>query len=149
MDWMDGGEWGFVEQTRKGNIHIPGHLTLPVHDISGRASHAQNSRAELGAAAKGGHEGYWNQTSPGQYFEHWQYAEGWEIGFSDAMAFFTMRSQGGLGENVRGEGADKIGCLEIWAKKRFLESGRRGPLKWEWEQGFRAGVAAFEGAVGI
>jgi hypothetical protein len=77
------------------------------------------------------------------------YGEGWDVGFSDAQKFFAMRIDGALGGKVAGEGGDKIGCLEIWMKKRLLESGKRGEFVWEWEQGFRTGVGAFYHAVGI
>lgn len=53
------------------------------------------------------------------------YIEGWEVGFYDALKFFRMRADGALAENVAGEGGDKIGCLEIWVKKRLVESGKR------------------------
>ncbi len=149
MDWMDGGEWGFMEQCKKGNITPPSYLTLPAHEIQTRAQNAQSQRQHLAQTARESHEGYWNSTSPGKKFEHHLYSEGWDTGFSDAQKFFCMRTEGALGERVTGEGGDKIGCLEIWVKKRLLESGQRGDFVWEWEQGFRAGVGAFYQCVGI
>jgi hypothetical protein len=56
---------------------------------------------------------------------------------------------GGEGDGVQRNGADKIGCLEGWVRKRLEECGERGEFLWEWEQGFRAGVAAFEKCVGL
>lgn len=147
MDWMDGGGWGFVEQTKKGNISPPPWLTLPVDEVKRRAQDAQSRRAGMAEAARRSHEEYWTRTTPGKNFEHHLYSEGWDVGFSDAQAFFTMRAGGALGQ--AGEGGDKIGCLEIWVKKRLLESGQRGAFVWEWEQGMRAGVDAFCQAVGI
>jgi len=148
MEWMDGGEWGFAEQTKKNNISPPKYLKLSSEDIKTRAHSSQARRQELGSSARGAHEGYWNQTSPGVTFQHELYSEGWEIGFSDAYSFFTMRSENGLG-NKATEGGDKIGCLEIWVKKRLLESGHRGGFVWEWEQGFRRGVSDLYQCVGI
>ncbi|KAH8662850.1 glycoside hydrolase superfamily [Tricladium varicosporioides] len=147
MDWMDGGEWGFVEQTKRGNIFVPPYLTLSSNDIRNRAQVAQQRRGEMAAAAQQAHEDYWNRTSPGQPFEHWLYGQGWDAGFSDSLAFFTARAEGRMGN--AGQGGDKIGCLEIWIKKRMLEADQRGAFKWEWEQGFRSGVKAFESVVGI
>jgi hypothetical protein len=143
MDWMDGGEWGFAEQTKKGNIPPPANLTLPAQEVKNRIQAASDRRKELGDNAKQGHEGYWNQTSPGQKFEHWRYGEGWELGYSDAMKFFGMKGEEGR------DGGDKIGLLDVWVKKRLGESGMRGKFGWEWEQGFRAGVRGFYEVVGI
>lgn len=144
MAWMDGGEWGFVEQVKKGNVCPPRSLTLSADDIRGWIDYAQSKRQELAANARNGHEGYWNHTSPGQRFEHELYSQGWDVGFSDAQSFFGMRSNRGMSE-----GGDKIGMLDIWTKKRILESGQRGEFLWEWEQGFRAGISNFYNVVGI
>lgn len=149
MDWMDGGEWGFAEQTKKGHVTPPSFLTLPAQDVQSRLHNAQARRQELSQSARQAHEGYWNSTAPGKQFQHQLYSEGWNVGFSDAQRFFGMRSEGSVGERVRGEGGDKIGCLEIWVKKRLLESGQRGEFVWEWEQGFRAGIGGFNHCVGI
>jgi aryl-phospho-beta-D-glucosidase BglC (GH1 family) len=149
MDWMDGGDWGFVEQTKKSNIVAPPFLTIPAREVYSRAQRAILQRQQLAQSAREAHERYWNNKSPGKTFAHQLYSEGWDVGFSDAHKFFTMRVDGGLGKKAVKEGGDKIGCLEIWAKKRLLECGQRGEFVWEWEQGFRAGVGAFYGSVGI
>jgi len=148
MDWMDGGEWGFVEQVKKGNILPPPSLMLAGQEVQERASNGQQRRGELAQDARVSHEAYWNRTCPGQYFEHDRYAQGWDVGFSDALSFFVMRADGGLGDRA-GEGGDCIGCIEIWSRKRLLESGQGGAFAWEWEQGFRAGVKAFNETVGM
>ena len=149
MDWMNGGEWGFVEQTNKGNVIPPAFLTLPAQEVRSRTQTAQERRAEMATGARQSHEEYWNGTVPGKPFQHNLYSEGWDVGFSDAQKFFTMRIDGALGEKVADEGGDKIGCMDIWVKKRLLESGQRGEFVWEWEQGFRAGAGAFYQCVGM
>ncbi len=149
MEWMDGGEWGFAEQTKKGNITPPPWLTIPASEVQSRTRDAMAQREGLSQRARESHEGYWNSTSPGKKFEHQLYSEGWKVGFSDASRFFSMKSDGALGEVAKTEGGDTIGCLDIWVKKRMLESGYRGKFVWEWEQGFRAGVGAFNQCVGI
>ena len=146
---MDGGEWGFVEQTMKGSVVPPPFLTLPAHEVQSRAQAAQVRRRDLACLARKSHEEYWGRTCPGKVFEHLLYGEGWDIGFSDALKFFSMRADGALGEKVAGEGGDKVGCLELWVKKRLLDSGKRGEFVWEWEQGFRAGVEACYKCVGV
>lgn len=144
MDWMDGGEWGFAEQTKKGNLPPPPNLTFSRDDVQGRISNASGRRDEMLDAAVHVHEQYWNSTAPGKAFQHGRYRDGWQLGFSDALSFFDMR--GNLGTT---DGADRIGCLDVWVKKRLVESGQRGEFVWEWEQGFRAGVAAFYHAAGV
>jgi hypothetical protein len=149
MDWMDGGEWGFSEQTKKGNISPPFHLTLSAQEVKDRTQTAQEQRQQLASAARQQHEHYWNRAAPGKSFEHDLYSEGWDVGFSDAQTFFTMRVQSSLGDKAPRQGGDKIGCLEIWIKKRLLESGHREGFVWEWEQGIRAGIEAFYHAANI
>jgi len=148
MEWMDGGEWGFVEQTKKNNISSPDYLKFSFDTVKSRAQASLSRRQELGSNAKGSHQQYWDQTSPGVRFQHELFNGAWEVGFSDAFSFFTLKSENGLGFKCT-EGADKIGCLEIWVKKRLLESGQRGEFVWEWEQGFRRGVSDFYQCVGI
>ncbi|PVH87315.1 glycoside hydrolase family 5 protein [Cadophora sp. DSE1049] len=149
MDWMDGGEWGFAEQSKKWNITPPQYLMLPAQEVRNRIGTAEARRGELAQTARQNHDNYWNQAAPGKHFEHQLYSEGWNVGFSDALRFFGMRSEGVLGGNVAAEGGDRIGCLEIWVKKRLLESGQRGDFVWIWEQGFRAGVGGFNQCVGM
>jgi aryl-phospho-beta-D-glucosidase BglC (GH1 family) len=148
MDWMDGGEWGFVEQVKKRNILPPPSLLLSREEVEQRASKAQQRRDGLAKEARRSHEEYWTRTCPGQHFGHERYSQGWEVGFSDALSFFVMRVDGGLGDRV-GERGDRVGCIDVYVKKRLLESGQGGAFVWEWEQGFRAGVKAFNGIVRI
>jgi aryl-phospho-beta-D-glucosidase BglC (GH1 family) len=148
MDWMDGGEWGFVEQVKKGNVLPPPSLLLPKEEVQRRAGGAQQQRGDLAKQARESHEEYWSRTCTGQHFEHDRYSQGWDVGFSDALFFFVMRADGGLGEKA-GAGGDRIGVLDIWVKKRLLESGQGGTFVWEWEQGFRAGVKSFNATAGI
>lgn len=54
-----------------------------------------------------------------------------------------MRANGGL------QGGDKIGMLDIWTKKRIIESGQAGKYLWEFEQGFRQGVRDFYELAGV
>ena len=145
MDWMDGGEWGFAEQTKNANILPPQSLLLSADDVRARANTAQAQRQQRKDAAVASHTNYWNSTAPGATFEHWRFGAGWDVGFSDALAFFTMKVNGGL----QGGGADKIGCLDLWVRKREAESGQGGQFVWEWEQGFRQGVGDLGALVGV
>ena len=115
---MPGGEWGFEDQTRKNNISPPYSLTISSQEVLNRIQHAHAQRGELATNSRAEHETYWNNNSTGKIFQHHLYSEGWEVGYSDALNFFKMRVEGGFGPKVQDIGGDKIGCLEIWAKKR-------------------------------
>lgn len=144
MDWMDGGEWGFVEQAKKGNITPPAYMLLSNQEVQDRASAAQGRKGQLASEARRGHEEYWNGAAPGKKMDHARFSDGWSLGFEDAAAFFTMRCK----EGVR-SGGDKIGCLELWVRKRVGEGRQQGEFEWEFEQGVRAGIVGFYTAAGI
>ncbi|KAI9823093.1 MAG: Glucan 1,3-beta-glucosidase 3 [Phylliscum demangeonii] len=149
MDWMDGGEWGFVAQTKSGAIVPPPSLTLAAAAIQSRVAAAQQGREASKTAALAAHVAYWTRTAPApaQPFEHWRYPLGWDVGFSDALAFAAGVGAGaGAGA---GPGVHRIGLLDLWVCKRLRESDQRGPFVWEWEQGMRQGVAAAEQALGL
>lgn len=141
---MDGGEWGFKQCTNNHAITAPHNLTFPLDDVQSRLSHAQSQLEPQCQGAMGSHCHYWDSNHPGQY-EHHRFEHGFRVGFQDAMAFFGMKANGG----VRGVGGDKIGMLDLWVRKRILESGQGGRFVWEFEQGLRQGVQAFYGCVGI
>ena len=142
---MDGGEWGFAQQTKSSAITPPPSLLLSSSDVQSRMGTARSQQADRKNAAVSAHVAYWAKTSPGQTFEHWRYENGWDVGFSDAMAFFGMRASGQL----VGPGGDKIAMLDLWALKRIKESGQGGSFVWEFEQGLRQGISDFYGAVGV
>lgn len=141
MEWMEGGEWGFVEQVKKGNIVAPAYMGWSVEEVGEKLGSAEERKNGLKENMVQQHMEYWANASPGKKFQHELYEKGWKIGWSDACAFFGGRGDKG--------GADRIGCLEIWIKKRMIEFGERGEFLWEWEQGFRWGVKTFEDCVGI
>ncbi|KKY28201.1 putative glucanbeta-glucosidase [Diplodia seriata] len=151
MQWMPGGEWGFKACTEKGAITPHWTLTLTADDVRQRLEVAQAQRDERFGQTFAQHCGYWDNNSPGTQFEHWRYEQGWKQGFDDAAAFFGMRVNGGYGDvGALGEGGagggvggDKIGSLEVWVRRRLIESGMGGPCVWEYEQGLRKGVGEF------
>ncbi|KFY12141.1 hypothetical protein V492_04082 [Pseudogymnoascus sp. VKM F-4246] len=149
MEWMDGGEWGFFEQVKKRTIVAPPWQCLSSNDARHSADEATRVKESTLSQALGSHVEYWSQTAPRKKFEHRWYGEGWDIGWEDAKSFWLARADGHMGEiSSSSGGAEKIGCLEIWIRKRLAESGKEGGSVWEWEHGFRAGVKAFEGMVG-
>lgn len=150
MDWMDGGDWGYVANVKNGAITPPSNLTLHragVKDAIARAKF-QQSKALLTANAQ--HCGYWDQACPGKTFEHWRFEHGWKVGFGDAVVFFAARVDGILGTEAASEGGgDKIGCLEIWVRKRCVDCAMTGDFVWEFEQGVRRGVMDFYACAGV
>ncbi|KUJ09149.1 glycoside hydrolase [Mollisia scopiformis] len=153
MDWMDGGDWGFKQQTESGDIAAPPMMSLAVTDINARVSSADAQAQGLHDTALSGHTSYWNSTAPGQTFEFFRYDQGWWNGWSDARTFFLARTTGLVPGGGGGSGGvDKIGFLDLWVRKRMFETGNtqsQAGFGWEWEQGCRKGVGDFEGVVGV
>jgi hypothetical protein len=145
MDWMPGGAWGFYAMSTQGAVSPPFNLSFSFAEVGTRLAGANNAKANLKNAAVTAHQTYWDKTSPGQTFQHYRYGEGYDIGFEDAAAFFGMRAGGGLPGTATG--ADTIGNLELWVRKRIGESGQQGSFVWEYEQGFRQGVTDAEGVL--
>ena len=141
---MDGGEWGFKQQTKDGAITAPHNLFLSHDAIRNRISNAQSQLDAKCGQTFGSHCHYWDSNHPGNY-EHWRFEQGWKLGFNDAMTFFGMRANG----HLYGAGGDKIGMLDLWVLKRIVESGQAGKLLWEFEQGFRQGVRDFYEVAGV
>lgn len=58
MDWMDGGGWAFVGQTKKGNVVPPLFLELSAHGVRSRMHAAQVRRQGFASSARRAHEEY-------------------------------------------------------------------------------------------
>lgn len=145
---MDGGEWGFKQQVKNQAITPPTSLTLSHEDIQQRIQRARSQQDDRFNAAFGGHCSYWD--GQGGNYEHFRFEKGWRLGFSDAEAFFTARAEGKVPSGGSRVGGDKIGFLDLWIRKRIVDSGQAvGACLWEWEAGFRQGVGAFYELVGV
>ncbi|SMQ50770.1 unnamed protein product [Zymoseptoria tritici ST99CH_3D1] len=144
MDWMDySGEWGFKQMNIQQAIKPPISLTFSVVEVQSRIAKAQGQRDDRRGQAYASHCQYWDANDPSDKYEHWRFQLGWDIGFSDAMSFFGMRSQCNL------QGGDKIGLLELWTLKRLEESGQVGQYGWEFETGLRQGITGFVEAADV
>ncbi|KAK7615068.1 glycoside hydrolase superfamily [Phyllosticta paracitricarpa] len=141
MQWAPGGEWGLQSVVPRGAHPPPSYLTLPTSTVQSRLESALARRPDLRHAAVSSHANYWDNASPGTPFEHWRYEKGWDTGFDDAAAFWRNRAAQGM------DGAEKIGSVDVWVRKRVIESGMGGEFVWEFEQGVRKGVADFWDAV--
>ncbi|KAJ9375788.1 CAZyme family GH5 [Paecilomyces variotii] len=148
MDWMDGGDWGFKEQVKKGAIPPPRWTTIPQAEVLAKVKEAEAQRSYFRNHSLAEHTRFWDSSAPGVHFEHWRYAYGWDLGFSDAMNFFCARAHGVIpGE---GDGGDMIGARELWLKKRMLETNQFGlNFGWIWEAGFRRGARDFYRFMGV
>jgi hypothetical protein len=151
MDWMPGGAWGFMEQTNKGNIVAAPWLLLTKDIIDARVATALEKRDKRRHDDINAHVKYWYDKSPNGRFEHQRYSQGWDAGFADAKGFFVWRTGfGGTCAAGKVVSADKIGCLEVWIKVRSVQASLVGEkFAWEWEQGFRRGVATFYEFTGV
>ncbi|KAI9773972.1 MAG: Glucan 1,3-beta-glucosidase 3 [Geoglossum umbratile] len=145
MNWNDGGEWEFSQQTKSSSISPPTHLTLSRDQAQAKIADAQNSRNGAKGDAQAAHNSYWDQHAPGVVMEHWRFGAGWDVGFSDAVSFFQAR----VSSVLTGTGADKIGLLDIWIRRRVIEGGQGGQYLWEFEQGLRQGISDFYRLIGI
>ena len=139
MDWMPGGEWGFVAQTNEGNITPPNFSAKSAAERQAMIARAGNEKGNRMHWAIEQHVSYWTRTDPHGHYEHEKYEHGWSVGYQDALAFFEGRGTQG----------DKIGMLEIWILKRIRESGYRGGFTWLFEQGLRKGIADLYATIGI
>lgn len=108
MDWMPGGDWGFVQQCTPSakpppglslspSVYPPSNMTLKPSDVSSRLGNAQAQQDSARVAAVNQHTAYWNNAAPGQTFEYWRFEAGWKLGYSDGASFFGARGQGLLG----------------------------------------------------
>lgn len=147
MDWMNGGDWGFVEQSNNGGISPPSNLLLAAKDVKAAVDKCAKQQAQIRDQSYAQHVNYWNETAPNGNFEHDLFRQGYYLGWNDALIFFQARVNGVLQGN--GVGADKIGMLDLWVRKRILDCGVTGEFVWEFEEGFRKAVADFYSVAGV
>ncbi len=141
---MNGGEWGFTHCTNNGFIEPPSNLRLSAKDVRERINNALKRQKQLVESATQSHRNYW--IDKGGHNEHfWRYDYGWQCGWADALAFFSMRQ---IAQRT-GTGGDKIGFLGIWMEQRVRECNQGGPHKWQFRHGFQRGVQDFYSSAGI
>ena len=141
-----GGAWCFADQTDEGNIAPPSYMTMAAANIQTLTQKALSGANAAMTQSYNAHVNYWNSAMPNTQFEHYRYLSGWKVGFNDALTFFNARSAGTVGSNV--PGADRIGLLDLWVRKRVKDSGISSSFLWEFEDGLRKGVADFGSLTG-
>lgn len=127
--------WGFYSAVERGVL--PSHLD-PHHSRSKTAQELEQARLSAQTAASRGHEGYWDKQKGGPY-EHWRFAEGFDLAWSDSLAFMQTDT------------SNEIGFEGQWLKTRTAahanEKGQGSRMIWEFEHGFSQGLSAFKTAL--
>lgn len=128
----DGGEWGFVPMVNSGALP-----RRPVGVQNGFPS--AEKRDEILAQKFEEHSNYWNNANENENYEHHRYKDGFLVGWNDAAEFAKFDGS-------------TIGRKHAWMNARrsehVKEKGSSG-FVWEWDQGFLAGVSAFEYEAGL
>ena len=143
MDWMDGGEWGFVEMTKRGAIKAPERAWLSATEVEDCVCTARVERDGCRAEAVAGFREQHVREARERIWAPGRFEAGFDAGWTDALAFFGGR--GSLGFPAA-DGADRIGSLDAWVLKRLRDVGKATGT-WEWERGFRRGVAGADGCL--
>ncbi|RAL10000.1 uncharacterized protein BO97DRAFT_395334 [Aspergillus homomorphus CBS 101889] len=124
----------------------PSHLLLSRDLVQAQAQQARIERPQLLREALSQVEAQEKscQSAAGrQSFVH-----GWDLGFSDALRFYDAAVEGLLPLRRPG-GADRIGEVELWARRRARDVARLEGDHQTWELGLRRGIADFDRFVGI
>ncbi|RAH73506.1 uncharacterized protein BO66DRAFT_224444 [Aspergillus aculeatinus CBS 121060] len=135
----------------------PGHLLLSRDEVQTKAQQARIERPQLlrealarlegeeeevkGEKGERAKEKYCHRAVGRQSFVH-----GWDLGYSDALRFFDAAVEGLVPQR---EGADRIGEVELWARRRASDVARLEENHQAWELGLRRGIADFNQFVGI
>ena len=147
MEWMDGGEWGFVAMTKAGAIGAPELGWLAAVDVEDRAVEVRADKAAARADALARFRVQCQRECPKRSWAPALFTAGFAAGWEDALAFWDGRRRfclvaagSAVGEAI---GADKIGDLDAWILKRLRDVGPATGT-WEWERGFRVAVDGAE-----
>ncbi|PYI17781.1 hypothetical protein BO99DRAFT_403988 [Aspergillus violaceofuscus CBS 115571] len=133
----------------------PGHLLLSRDEVQTKAQQARIERPQLlrealarlegkeevGEKRERAKEKYCHSAAGRQSFVH-----GWDLGYSDALRFFDAAVEGLVPQRA---GADKIGEVELWVRRRASDVARLEENHQAWELGLRRGIADFNRFVGI
>ncbi|KAF7592557.1 Glucan 1,3-beta-glucosidase 3 [Aspergillus hancockii] len=137
-----GDEWDFKRQVSTGGIPPPLWLAAPRIQVLNKIGQAETQRPQSREASLSQHSG-----SPDTQENH-HYRLGWDLGFSDALDFFSALAR----DVIPGgwNGAEKIGAMELWVRKRIADTEQLNEdYAVEWENGFRKGISDFYDLVGI
>lgn len=124
----DGGEWDFRKMVEKGAITTVGVMDDGHHipDQSAKDDRLENAFND--------HVAYWQNECKGQDFEHDRFKAGFATAWDDCVSFAQFNGS-------------MIGRVHAWKRARLLEHEQEkgsSQYLWEWNQGFDAGMKAFE-----
>lgn len=127
--------WGFYSAVEQGVLpqHLDPHRgqRRSIHELEGARQGAQEN-------ALNSHTAYWDQQGGGPY-EHWRFAEGFNLAWSDSLEF------------LKEDESNEIGFFGQWQKARTAaysqSKGQGSRFIWEFKQGFIQGVLAFKSAL--
>lgn len=149
--------WNFKDQVEHGAISPPKYSVLSVGEVKSKLAEADQKRSRLMTLSMDKHVSYFAKI--GGLYEHWRYADGWHLGFTDARAFFAFKLERSAFEPYDSSkngviiGADRIGAIDLWVLKRMKEedaiSKDKCEFVWELEHGIRAGIKDFNAVVGL
>ncbi|KIV88123.1 hypothetical protein, variant [Exophiala mesophila] len=94
MEWMPGWEWGFKYATENNFVIPPAAFNFSIKQIRDKLQQADLMRSEKLQGNLLGHSNWWDSQNPGKMFEHWRYANGFDLGWNDAREFFSARLNG-------------------------------------------------------
>ncbi|PWZ02928.1 glycoside hydrolase [Testicularia cyperi] len=116
--------WGLYSAVEEGVM--PQHLD-PHKGRRKSAQELESARQGAQQSASAGHEGYWDKQKGGPY-EHWRFAEGFNLAWNDSLAF------------LRADESNEIGFEGQWQKTRTAaHASQKG-------QGSKLTVAYVEGS---
>lgn len=118
--------WCFYTAVEKGS------LPPSLNPLQGRTPSPQQLQGPVEQefkAAYDGHVNYWK--GQGGKYEHWRFEQGFRLGTTDAFAFLQSGSEVGF--------AYQLADLRLAAHEKETE---KSSLLWEFEHGYKAGVAA-------
>lgn len=131
QNWTDGRDWDFATQVMAGHCPPPQHFLVSFDDVGAKLD-AFNSARKANSS---------NQSQDSVQ------GRARQLGIADALAFYRMRSTGQLGRVKMG--ADRIGFLDFWMRKRILQTKVIASDIPAWQNSFREGVRYFEQNVGL
>ncbi|KAF9895376.1 Glucan 1,3-beta-glucosidase 3 [Aspergillus nanangensis] len=134
--------WSFEKQVHAGVISAPTWRTIPSVQILENVKQAESQWAQIRDRSL-------SEVSTALDASAVQrFTKGWDLGYSDALSFLGAIARGVMPGSS--DGGDKIGAMELWVRKRIIDTQRLDTeLGIEWETGLRQGIADFYNSTGI
>ena len=115
----DGGEWGFIPMSNKGNIPK-------------RPNNSLNISEERIRKIVDDHVRFWKDRG-GDYMEHWRYEDGVR-GVADDIKAFARFDNSRLGRWL---------TWKMWRREEYIARRGNSEYMWEWDHGFKRGLEEF------